>query len=696
MKRLKARKQALTAVLFCLAFACSVLPAVAAEPSSGETVTLNFANADIDTVVRAIGELTGRNFLLDPRVKGTVNIISAQPVSRQLAYQILLSSLRLQGFSAVEGNGVVKIVPEADAKLHARVGSTHRGDGERLITRVFMLKNSNAAQLLPVIRPIVSPNNALSAFAQANALVVTDYADNIRRIESIVASVEGVADGQTAVIPLLYASAPELAGTLTKLMQDNAADGSRLNINADSRANVLLVRADLPGRLNQVKQLVRMLDQPSQAGANVRVIYLKNADAARVAQTLRALLSSSAAPLTETRKTSSLPSSSAASGIGQGTTGGNADNSAVAQPTSAPSMPSSSDNGTADTQQQQGAAGNAGSLIQADTASNALILNVPDSMYRNLRTVVDLLDRRRAQVYVETLVMEVSAQRLQELGVQWMAQQPTAISGSTSGATTGGNLTIQLANQGLGLSAGTGRGVLHVPGLGNVLDLTALARALETKAEGNVLSNPTLMATDNEPARIEIAKEVSVQTAQSPITSGSSGATTVYNSFDRKTVGLKLAIVPQISEGGTVRMKILQTASSIDPNSANTLQPEFNIRSVETSVTVDDGGIIAIGGLIQETVNDTEDKVPLLGDLPGVGWLFRHQTKSRVKTNLLVFLKPTILRDDAGARAIAEDRYRYIIGESERKNAQPLPLDAKSALESLPTGIKALQPESKP
>ena len=686
------------ALLFCLALAGAALPAVAAPPA-GETVTLNFANADIDTVVRAIGELTGRNFLLDPRVKGTVNIISSQPVSRQLAYQILLSSLRLQGFSAVESDGVVKIVPESDAKLHARVGDARRGDGERLITRVFVLKNSNAAQLLPVIRPIVSPNNALSAFAQANALVVTDYADNIRRIESIVASMEGVADTQTAVVPLRYASAPELAATLGKLMQDTGADGSRLSINADGRANVLLVRADLPGRLNQVKQLVQLLDQPSQAGANVRVVYLKNADAARVAQTLRALLSSSAAPLTESRKPSSLPSSQAASGIGQGMTTNSGGDTAPAapglQPPAAP--PAASDSGVADT--PQGSAGTAGSLVQADVASNALILNVPDGMYRNLRAVIDLLDRRRAQVYVETLVMEVSAQRLQELGVQWMAQQPSAAVSSGSTSTSGAGLQITVGNQGLGLSGGTGAGVLHVSGLGQVLDLTALARLLETKAQGNVLSNPTLMATDNEPARIEIGQEVPIQTGQYANTgsSGSSSTASPFTTYDRKTVGISLGIVPQISEGGAIRMKILQTASSVDPATANTTLPKFNIRSVTTSVTVDDGGIIAIGGLIQETISDTEDKVPLLGDLPLVGWLFRHQVKSREKTNLLVFLKPTIVRDDVGARAIAEDRYRYILGDSYRRDAPPLPLDAKSALDALPSGIKALGlPEASP
>lgn len=649
-------------------------------PAGGEDmVTLNFVNADLETVIRAVGELTGRNFILDPRVKGTVNILSAQPVSRALAYRILLSSLRLQGFSAVEGRGVVKIVPEQDGKLHARSGVPGQADGDRLITQVFMLKNSSAAQLLPVIRPIVSPNNAVSAFAQANALVVTDYADNLRRIAAIVARVEGAADSQTAVIPLLYASAPELAATVGRVLQETGAETGRTVVLSDARANALIVRADLPGRLGQVRAMVRALDQPSQAGANVRVVYLRNAEAGRVAQTLRALLSSSASPLADARRPSSLPSSPSASGVAPGVAAGGAP--AEGQPPAPPAGEAAGETAGS------GNAGNAGNLIQADNASNALILNVPESMYRNLRGVIDQLDRRRAQVHVETLVMEVSAQRMQELGVQWFTQP----------APSGGQGAPALVGAGLGgLSAGAGRGVFHLRGVGQVADLTALARLLETEAQGNILSNPTLLATDNEQARIEVGQEISVQTGQYANTGSSgSGSTTAspFTTYERKTVGLKLAIVPQVSEGGSIRMKILQTASSVDPASASSTLPTVNVRAVETSVTVDSGGIIAIGGLIQETVGNAEDKVPLLGDIPLLGWLFKHSVRKRNKTNLLVFLKPTIVRDGQGARAIAEERYRYVMGNALDAVARPLPLDLPTVARHLPPG---LLPEAAP
>jgi general secretion pathway protein D len=666
---------------------CSLGCGATLAAPAGAAVTLNFVNADVETVIRAIGEMTGRNFIIDPRVKGTVNIISAQPVSRTLAYQILLSALRLQGFSAVEGKGVVKILPESDAKWHAQFGKSRAADGDRLITQVFTLSHGSAQQLLPVIRPIVSPNNAVTAFPQANALVVTDYADNLRRIAAIVASVDGTAGAQSAVITLLYASAPELVATLNKVLQDSAADGAKTQLSADARANLLLVRADTPGRLAQVRSLVKMLDQPSQAGANVRVVYLKNADAVRVAQTLRALLSSSAAPLSSARR-STLPSAPTATGVAS------ADNEAARSTSAAADLGSSREGeGTV--------AGPASNLIQADSSSNALIINLPDSMYRNLRNVIEQLDRRRAQVYVETLVMEVSARRLQEMGVQWqslagLGQDGTRLVGNSSFSS---NTMPGILNQGSsgnggfttfsndGLNIGISRGTLSIPGVGQVLNLSMLARALETAAQGNVLSNPTLMATDNEKARIEVGQEISVQTGQYA-SSGSGSTVQPFSTYERKKIGFKLEIIPQISEGGSIRMKILQEASALDPGSANSTLPTTNIRAVETSVTVDDGGMIAIGGLIQETVSDNQQKVPLLGDIPWLGWLFKYQYKERKKTNLLVFLKPTIVRDDLGARAIAEERYRYVIGETRRDAAQVLPLDIHSVLEGLPRSIQ--------
>ncbi|OWY37594.1 type II secretion system protein GspD [Xenophilus sp. AP218F] len=670
-----------------LVYSCNLLAA-----PQNDTVMLNFVNADIETVVKAIGEISGKNFIIDPRVKGTVNIVSSRPVPRAMSYQVLLSSLRLQGFSAVEGNGVIKIVPEADAKLHARASKgIPRGDGDRLITKVFALKNSNANQLVPVIRPIVSPNNTIAAYPQSNALIVTDYADNIQRIESIIDSIESAAAGDTVIIPVLFGSAVELANSINKLMQDGA-DGGKTTILADPRANVLMVRSDAPGKIGKIKSLLKMLDQPSQAGSNIRVVYLKNAQAAEVAKTLRTLLASDGSPV-QTRSTlgnaAGGGSANLMSGVGGGTASGGGASSA---PSPAPVLDNSAPAASASS---SGPAGTGvGSMIQADSNSNALILNVPDPMYQNLRNVIDLLDKRRAQVYVEALVMEVSASRATKIGVQWSAKagQNGLVGGSFPSAkpvigtqTSDGTPLTNLVNSltGGGLTAAIINNItiggVQIPSLG------LLAQALEQEAQGNLVASPQLVTMDNEKAKIVIGQEIGVLSASYP--AGSSGtANAPYNTYDRKTVGFGLEITPQISEGGTIRLKIGQAADSIDQATANTANPTFNRRTLDTVVTVNDGGMVALGGLTQETSSNAEDKVPLLGDIPFLGNLFKYQVKDRKKTNLMIFIRPTIIRDEIGNSAVAGERYGYLMGETARDAGRKLPLDPMEALKTLPAG----------
>ncbi|OHX17208.1 type II secretion system protein GspD [Chromobacterium amazonense] len=673
-----------------LVYSCQLLAA-----PQNDTVMLNFVNADIETVVKAIGEISGKNFIIDPRVKGTVNIVSSRPVPRALSYQVLLSSLRLQGFSAVEGNGVIKIVPEADAKLHARaVKRVPRGDGDRLITKVFALQNSNANQLVPVIRPLVSPNNTVAAYPQSNALIVTDYAENIQRIESIIESVESAASGDTAVIPVLFGSAVELAGTLNKLMQDGGAEGGKTSILADPRANVLMVKTDAPGKIGKIKSLLKVLDQPSQAGSNVRVVYLKNAQAADLAKTLRTLLASEGSPV-QSRSTlgnnTSGGSASLMSGVGGSQTNGNGSNAA---PSAAPVM----DNATpAAAQASSGPSGTGVSaMIQADSNSNALILNVPDQMYQNLRNVIDLLDKRRAQVYVEALVMEVSANRTTKIGVQWSAKvgnngivggsypsapgivgQPSSTNPSPFAnlvnSLTGGGLTAGIINN---ITVGG----VQIPTLG------LLAQALENEAQGNLVASPQLVTMDNEKAKIVIGQEVGVKTAAYAAGSGGSG-TAPYNTYDRKTVGFGLEITPQISESGTIRLKISQAADSIDTQTLNNdAGPTFNRRTLDTVVTVNDGGLVALGGLTQQNTGNTEQKVPLLGDIPFLGNFFKYQEKSNDKKNLMIFIRPTIIRDETGNRAVAEERYRYLKADTVETAKQKMTLDPKEMLKLAPRG----------
>ncbi|NHQ82186.1 type II secretion system secretin GspD [Chromobacterium vaccinii] len=676
-----------------LVYSCNLLAA-----PQNDTVMLNFVNADIETVVKAIGEISGKNFIIDPRVKGTVNIVSSRPVPRALSYQVLLSSLRLQGFSAVEGNGVIKIVPEADAKLHAKASkSIPRGDGDRLITKVFALKNSNANQLVPVIRPLVSPNNTVAAYPQSNALIVTDYADNIQRIESIIESVESAAAGDTVVMPVLFGSAVELANSLNKLMQEGGADGGKTTILADARANVLMVRADTPGKIGKVKSLLKVLDQPSQAGSNVRVVYLKNAQASEVAKTLRLLLASEGSPV-QTRSTINTATSTggSASLMPSSTGAGSGSGASVQNPVSSPDAGAAAAASSSSSSAPSGAG--IGTMIQADSNSNALILNVPDPMYQNLRNVIDLLDKRRAQVYVEALVMEVTASRTTKIGVQWAANvhgnglignslpgpSPSIVPGG-GGATptsplsglvnslTGGGLTAAIINT---ITVGG----QQIPTLG------LLAQALEQEAQGNLVASPQLVTMDNEEAKIVIGQEIGVLSASYP--AGSSGTSNApYNTYDRKTVGFGLKITPQISEGGTIRMKISQAADSIDATTLNAAAgPTFNRRTLDTVVTVGDGGLVALGGLTQETTSNAEDKVPLLGDIPVIGNLFKYQGKERKKTNLMIFIRPTIIRDEIGSRAVAGERYGYVMDDATRNEGRKLPLSLNDQLKAPAAG----------
>ncbi|RQW28098.1 type II secretion system protein GspD [Rhodobacteraceae bacterium CH30] len=672
------------AAIVALAFHCS------AQAAPSDPVMLNFVGAEIPVVVQAIGEITGKTFVLDPRVKGTINIVSAKPVPRELSYQILLSSLRMQGFAAVEGaGGVVKIVPEADAKLHARSGSPRRTDVDRLITKVFVLKNANVNQLVPVLRPIISPNNTVTAMPQSNAVVVTDYADNIRRIESIIESVESAASGDVAVLPVAFGSAIELSGMLQKLLQAQGEGAGKVTLIPDARANVIMVRADTPGTMGKVKSLLKLLDKPSQAGGNVRVVYLKNAEAVQVAKVLRTLLTGEGGGLSA-GSSGGANTPSALAGSSSGNSGYAASGSAT---------PSSA-SGARSTVQDDTVSGT-GAMVQADPANNALILNVPDTMYQNLRGVIDLLDKRRAQVFVEALIIEVAADRTLEVGVQWQAAgkngfigtnfpgSGTSILGTSLspalGDTSKDTVLGQLAASG-GLNIGLIDGTVNIPGIGEILNLGVLARALETQAKGNVLSTPNLMTMDNEEAKIVIGQNVPFLTGQYSSTGASNGAANPFQTFERKDVGLTLKLTPQVSEGGMVRMKIYQEASSIDPNSVTSTSGLItNTRSIETMVSVQDGNIIALGGLIQETVSDGNNQVPLLGDIPFIGNLFKYKTQSRKKSNLMVFLKPTIIRDDARARTVAGDRYDFLQVESRKTATEKLSLDPQTALQAVPS-----------
>ena len=623
-----------------------------------EKVSLNFVNADIEEVIKAVSHITGRNFVVDPRVKGTVNIISSTPVAAPLAYDILLSTLRMQGFAAVEAGGVTKILPEADAKLYVSGVNDRRGSGEKLVTRVYVLKYESAAQLVPVLRPLIAPNNIVVAYPNNNTLVVTDYASNLRRIEQIVNAIDQPSKGTPVIIPVKRASAVELAQTINRLLQDGAvvATGStdasqRFVLLADARTNSLLVRTENQERLDRVRDLVEKLDVETGTLGNMHVVYLKNAEAVKLAQTLRAVLSgdTSAAAAAATGP-AGIPGSPVASNVPAGPAGGG--------------------------------------MIQADAATNALIITAPGNIYNNMRAVIDMLDVRRAQVFVEALIAEVTADKAAELGIQWQGVTGTNSAGTQAGGGTNfGGAGTNIIGVGTSIAAGNpvvGDG-LNI-GVIRGLNLGILIRAMQTDANANILSTPNLMMLDNEEAKIVIGQNV-------PFITGSQIGTAAnpnpFQTIERKDVGLTLKIKPQISEGGTVKMLIFQEVSSVQDlkNPAGVIT---NKRSLDTTVLVDDGQTLVLGGLIQDQVSKGEFKVPLLGDIPLVGWLFRYETRKSAKTNLMVFIRPTILRTAMASQGLTQDRYDYLRNQQEQSQlpwnlilpGMPAPISPELKLET--------------
>jgi len=648
--------------------------------AADEPVTLNFVNADIEAVVKAVAEMTGRNFIIDPRVKGVINIVSSRPVPPSLVYPTLLSALRLQGYAAVETDGVTKIVPEADAKQHgspvtvAPVGVA----GDRLVTEVYALKNESAAQLVNVLRPLITPNNSIAAVPTGNALVITDYADNLRRIERIIASLDVPPAGEPIVVPLRNASALDLVQILGRLLADPAgvpgavADPQqRVSVVADPRSNSVLVRAESPARLARVRALIEQLDTPGRAGGNIFIIYLKNAEATRVAQTLRALLAGGS----DTPAGQGTPSLAPTTSLNVSALTTPVAGAPAAQPQITASVGSTGG---------AGAFTAGGATIQADTANNALIVMAPEPVYNNIRAVVEKLDIRRAQVYVEALIAEVSADIAGEFGIQWNLLNANAFKGNSTtvaGGTnfgargTGTNIIDAQANLtslGQGLNLGIIRGTINIPGIGVITNLALLARALETDAKANILSTPNLLTLDNEQARIIVAENVPFITGQYAQT-GSTSTVTPFQTIERRDVGLILTVKPQITEGGSIRLGIYEEVSRVQ-DTTNAAGIITNKRSLESTVLVDDGQIVVLGGLIQDAFTDNASKIPYMGDIPVAGALFRYDTRQRTKTNLMVFLKPTIVRSGAATNSLTADRYDYIIGEQQHLKPADRPL----------------------
>jgi general secretion pathway protein D len=674
------------ALATCLSLAPALIGlslAHAAPPAKKATaqqqpITLNFVNAEIESVARTLATLSNRNLVVDPRVKGTINLTTELPVSPNEAWSQFLAALRLQGFAMVETKGLYKIVPEADAKLQGgNVQEIYKGNGGsgsgQIVTHIFKLNFEQANNLVPVLRPLISPNNTINVNPGNNSIIITDYADNLQRMARIIATLDVSNASDVEVIQLKHAIAVDLAPLVLRLVESGsntpqaaATPGQtgaeyKTTLLAEPRSNALILRAANPARVALVKSLVAKLDQPNgtNANGNIHVVYLKNADATKLATTLRAAVSGQ---VTGNAGTSASPSLA----------------NTATNPVPPTSTPATSGSTLGSNTTSSGSA--TGGQIQADTATNSLIITAPEPQYRQLRAVIDMLDQRRAQVMVESLIAEVNADKAAQMGIQWQTARGESggtvgiigtnfnnpLNSGISSATGGGNI-IGASGGATALGAlGNGLNIASAKQINGTYTLGALATFLQTNADSNILSTPTLMTIDNEEARIVVGQNVPFITGSysTPTTAGANP----FQTIERKDVGITLKVKPQISESGTVKLNIYQEVSSVtktDPQSG----PTTNKRSIESNVLVEDGSIIVLGGLLSEDYVGANSQVPGFGDIPVIGWLFKSESRSRTKKNLMVFLRPVVMRDAAATEALSNNRYQQMMGL--QQNAQP-------------------------
>jgi general secretion pathway protein D len=679
---------ALAARLLIAASFLQVLPPAFAQgdaPRRGEPITLNFSNADIEAVARTMAVVTGRDVVVDPRVKGTMNLVTDRAIQPAAAFNQFASALRLQGFAVVEADGLYKVVPEADAKLQSStvntsIGATASSGSNQIVTQIFRLNYESPNSLLPVLRPLIPPNNTINVNPGNNSLVITDYADNMRRLARIIAALDVPNASDIEIIQLKHSVASDLLPLVQRLVDGSgsgaapgaapgAVDASfRTTLLADPRSNALILRAANPARAQLVRTLVEKLDRPpaestNGLAGNIYVVYLKNADAVRLAATLRAAMAANQ---------QSTPGS-------PGATGGGGNSPAPQQA----SFQQNNQNSLSGSGQTGSPAANAplnnanqpstGGQIQADPSTNSLIITAPEPQYRQMRAVIDKLDGRRAQVMIEALIVEVSDTAAAKFGVQWQsALGGNAVIGTNS--TVAGSsilaLTQALATRnvaGLQLAPGLNLGIAGK--VGGQYILGAIASFFDSDKDANVLSKPNLLTLDNEEAKIVIGQNVPFPTGSYASTSGSVGVNP-FTTVERKDVGLTLRVRPTINENGTVKLTIFQETSTVDQQTLNNANgPTTSKRSIESSVLVEDGGLVMLGGLLSDTYNNTVEKVPLAGDIPVLGNLFKSQARSREKINLMMFLRPAVMRDGNATDSFAYDRYDEIRGMQQR--AQP-------------------------
>ncbi len=599
--------------------------------------TLNFKEADINAVIQSVADITGKNFIVDPRVKGKVTIISKRPMSEGEIYQVFLTVLDVHGFSAIPTGKIIKIIPDADAK-HAGMPTADEekpGVGDEAVTRVIQIDHVNAAQLVPILRPLVPPQGHLAAYPQSNVLIVTDRARNIERLLKIISRVDQPTSGEVEIIQVENASAADLVRVLTSLEQAKQQGGGQTPTEkailvADERTNSILIGGERSDRL-QIRAIISHLDTPSEVEGDTHVMYLRYANAKDLVPVLTGVAE-------EAKKTiSTVPGGAVAPGAAPGAARG--------QPIF---------------------------NIQADESSNSLVITAPPALFRSLESVIRQLDVRRAQVLVEAIIAEVSMDKSAQLGIEWFfdghnSNKPVgainftgagaAVAGLTSSVTATGD---EIAS---GLTSLVGQGATIAFGRFNSesFNFAAVLKALEGDGDTNILSTPSIVTLDNEEAEIFVGEEVSIPTGSFTSTgTGVSQPTNPFTTFDRKPVGINLKVKPQINEGDTILLTIEQSIDAFKSGSAGSQDIVTSQRKINTSVLVDNGKILVLGGLVQDNLIKNDQSVPFFGDIPIIGALFRSSSTQKVKTNLMVFLRPLVMRDSRQGLLLTNSKYNYI------------------------------------
>lgn len=627
--------------------AALALVALLSGPGSGQAqqanVTPNYKEADIRQVIEAVGAVTGKNFVLDPRVKAQVTMLSSAPMTPDAFYEAFLSILSVYGFVAVPSGDIVKILPDANARQVP--GAEITPDGGRLaddiVTRVIRVNNVSAAQLVPILRPLIPQYGHLAAHPASNILIISDRAANVERMQRIIQRIDQETTADIEVIRLENASAAEVVRIVTTLSQGaKAAEGGATpaaTLVADERTNSVLISGDRNERL-RLRTLVAHLDTPLQEGGDTRVRYLRYADAKDLATKLQNQYQKQAA--------------------------GPASGQNVAPPTEKGDI-----------------------IIWADESTNALIMTAPPKIMKAMNAVIDKIDIRRMQVMVETLIVEVSADKASELGVNWAVGDadldnaigvtrfdlPNSGGGGIvglAGAIDSGDSAALGAAIGKGLNLGVGR--LSDSGV----SFAALINALASDASTNIVGTPVLVTMDNEEAEIKVGQEVPFITGQFTNTGATGGQTSVnpFQTIQREQVGLTLKLTPQINQGDAVLLKIQQELSALLANVRGAADLITSNRTITTSVIVEDGGTLVLGGLMQDDLRETQQRIPLLGSLPLIGQLFRVDSTTKNKTNLMVFIKPTIIRDHAQAAFETDAKYNFVRNQQLAQNPDKVAL----------------------